>query len=378
MKVKKREILIILLIIAYIFVSFFTHALKTADYLINPLLWFIIFTISFYLNQDYKNRNKSKYENTQNIMIILFVFSILFFGSGLIFGYQYNIFSRSLDALVKNVMTFVFVIFLQEYVRHILLVRGPKSNAYRIFVTALFIIVQVNMHYLINHLVSPLNILEYLSTEFVLIVINNIILTYMSLKVNAFVTYIYRLVFVVLNIFLPIVPAHEWLLSFLFSLSLASVIAFSIIRRETLDSREYRKRDLKNNNYISLFSSFAVLLVMVLFVTKFFHYFPVAIASDSMQPVFSRYSVVIIEKIKAEDALEVGDIIYFQMNDKMITHRIIEKQNIGDKLFFKTKGDNNKVEDKWFVSFDDVQGRIRFSIAYLAYPSVKLSEILER
>ena len=75
MKIKKRELSTILLIMAYVIVSFFTATLKSSTYLINPLLWFGIFIFFFYFNQDYKNRNKSKYENSQNIMIILFVFS---------------------------------------------------------------------------------------------------------------------------------------------------------------------------------------------------------------------------------------------------------------------------------------------------------------
>lgn len=378
MKIKKRELSTILLIMAYVIVSFFTATLKSSTYLINPLLWFGIFIFVFYFNQDYKNRNKSKYENSQNIMIILFVFSILFFGSGLIFGYQYNIFSKSLVAVVKNVMTFVFIIFLQEYVRHVLLARGPKNNIYYILITLVFIFVQVNIHYLIGQFSSPLNILEYLCTDFILIVINNIILSYMSLKVNAFVAYLYRLVLIILSIFLPIVPAHEWLVSFLFRLALVTVLTYSIMRREILSSREYNKKELKNKNYLGLFLNLLVLLVAVLFITKFFIYFPVAIASDSMKPVFSRYSAVIVEKIKESNEIETGDIIYFQMKDKMITHRVIDKQYSSSKIYFKTKGDNNETEDEWLISLEEIQGKVKFSVPYLAYPSIKLAEFLER
>ena len=69
------------------------------------------------------------------------------------------------------------------------------------------------------------------------------------------------------------------------------------------------------------------------------------IVSESMEPTFYKDDLAIVKSCNAEE-LEKGDIITFEQEDRVISHRIsdIIKEK-GDEQFI-TKGDNNEVEDK--------------------------------
>lgn len=84
-----------------------------------------------------------------------------------------------------------------------------------------------------------------------------------------------------------------------------------------------------------------------------FGYKPVLILTGSMEPTMHVNGVVIVEKTTYEDVKE-GDIIMYKVNDKMITHRIIEKSSEG----ITTKGDNNQTEDAYLLTEENIQAKV--------------------
>jgi signal peptidase I len=64
--------------------------------------------------------------------------------------------------------------------------------------------------------------------------------------------------------------------------------------------------------------------------------------------------LIFIKRKNRKDKYEVGDIISFIKNDEVITHRIIKK----NKDLYKTKGDNNKLSDKFNVIESEIIGKL--------------------
>lgn len=85
------------------------------------------------------------------------------------------------------------------------------------------------------------------------------------------------------------------------------------------------------------------------------------IVSESMEPTFYKNDLAVVKSCEVEK-LGKGDIITFQQEDRIISHRIIEiiKEN-GEKKFI-TKGDNNEVEDVEPIEMQDVYGKVEFII----------------
>ena len=97
-----------------------------------------------------------------------------------------------------------------------------------------------------------------------------------------------------------------------------------------------------------LIGAYALICLPMIFGCK-----PVVVLSGSMQPEFEVGSVVYYRQVP-ESELKVGDVISFQMNNNLVTHRI---KSI-DNGFYTTKGDNNNIEDKEKVTYGDIQGRV--------------------
>jgi signal peptidase I len=106
-----------------------------------------------------------------------------------------------------------------------------------------------------------------------------------------------------------------------------------------------------------------------------------AVLSGSMEPTFQTGSIIGIETTNKHSSYQKGDVITFNMDGKVITHRIsdVEKQN--GQAVYKTKGDNNDGEDRWTVGPQNIIGVYKgFTIPYvgfaLNYSSSKLGSAL--
>ena len=96
-------------------------------------------------------------------------------------------------------------------------------------------------------------------------------------------------------------------------------------------------------------------------VPDIFGYKNFVIVSGSMEPTIMTEDVIFVKKVPQVEIKE-QDIISFRDGDSITTHRIvsIEEQN-GIKKY-KTKGDNNNVEDRELVSYENIEGKYQFKI----------------
>ncbi|WP_425590484.1 signal peptidase I SipW [Fictibacillus sp. b24] len=93
-----------------------------------------------------------------------------------------------------------------------------------------------------------------------------------------------------------------------------------------------------------------------------------AVLSGSMEPIFQTGSIISIKQAENPDSFKKGEIITFQMEDKLITHRIVGVHHKNGQVSYDTKGDNNDGADMWSVPSNDVIGSYTgFTIPYAGY-----------
>ncbi|UOY94446.1 signal peptidase I [Ectobacillus sp. JY-23] len=93
-----------------------------------------------------------------------------------------------------------------------------------------------------------------------------------------------------------------------------------------------------------------------------------AVLSGSMEPTFQTGSIIAINIKQDPSKYEKGDIITFQIENQLVTHRIVEVLTKGGQVSYKTKGDNNNTVDLWTVSASTVVGQYNgFTIPYVGY-----------
>lgn len=94
------------------------------------------------------------------------------------------------------------------------------------------------------------------------------------------------------------------------------------------------------------------------------------IISGSMMPELNIGDIVVVKDVK--DKLEEGDIISFRKGQTIVTHRISKVVFNGENTEYRTKGDNNNVEDHENVTVDKIEGKVIRKIPMLGNISLLL------
>ena len=142
----------------------------------------------------------------------------------------------------------------------------------------------------------------------------------------------------------------------------------------------------------------AVVMICVAFFGSFLVYFIlqvslntespiVVVISGSMEPAIHEGDLLFVmgvdpENIKNGTAVDKdGDVIVFDARglwfgapQEPIVHRVIEKYQIGDTWYFRTKGDANSLPDAASVPEDNILGVVVGGIPYIGWVKIFLTE----
>lgn len=96
-------------------------------------------------------------------------------------------------------------------------------------------------------------------------------------------------------------------------------------------------------------------------IPNIFGYKPLIVMTGSMEPVYKVGSIIYYKKANIDD-IKINDVITFENNNVLITHRVVNIEN--NK--FTTKGDANETKDPMKVNYEEIKGKVaKKSIPYL-------------
>ncbi len=98
----------------------------------------------------------------------------------------------------------------------------------------------------------------------------------------------------------------------------------------------------------------------------FFGFKTYEIVSRSMEDTINKNDIIVVKKVDKNEINE-NDIISFDNGNEIITHRIVEIENINGETLYTTKGDNNRFEDDEKISFEQIEGKYVFKLSKLGY-----------
>ena len=98
-----------------------------------------------------------------------------------------------------------------------------------------------------------------------------------------------------------------------------------------------------------------------------------------MNPYIYRGDVIIARRTNSKEIKQIkkGEILVFRYDKKIVSHRVYKIITRNNKLYFRTKGDNNDQVDDNLAKESDVIGTVSFRIKYIGLPSIWLREALE-
>lgn len=347
--------------------------------LINPLMWIVICVVAIFLGKDSGLRVRSGVNKTQSLLIVLIIYIILYFLSGLIFGFERTPYSKDILSVLLNLWSFGSIIILQEYVR-LQLVKNENKKMYSLILTTLvFFVLNLNYSNFLDNFTDFKTIFIYVSSVLLPAIAESAILTYLVYTSGVKASIIYRLFVTIPPFLIPIVPSLDWFVTAVVGVVLPLAVYIYINYVNVVKNERLSRGERKRYSPVVYIPVFALIAVFAAFVMGLFKYQPVAVLSGSMSPTFNRGDAVIINKLTKQEKNELkkGDIIQFISGTKYVVHRIYKVTNdeYGNKAFI-TKGDHNNAPDSDQVSLDNVIGKVSFSVPLIGYPSVWLTGVI--
>ena len=383
--INKKGVIVFSLIIAFLLgrVILFNY-LPISKYtmVVNPLFWMFMAILTYLLSRDEATpRMRNKLDIIQSVIIIMIIYSMIYFSMGLFFGYEKSPYSHSILSIIKNIWSFVVIIHFQEYTRFQTIKIIPKKISVYAILTILFFIAEIDFWNFSDNFNNNADTFKYISQTILPLFVSNCLFTYLATTSGHISSVVYRGVIALLLILLPIYPSINWLIKSMIDIILVVIVALYVSYSDLKSSRRVKKRELKKESIVSYIPFVIILVVIVCFVGGMFKYQPIAVLSNSMYPVFSRGDAVVIEKIDKKNLkkLKKDTILYYSKDGKLVIHRIIGIEFFeNDRVEIITKGDNNNAADTWIVTNDEIIGTVKFMVPYVGYPSVFIYEMLKK
>ena len=380
----KKNLIIYVILALYLLFNVFVivpnrSEMNLYNELINPLMWIVICVVAIFLGKDSGLRVRSGVNKTQSLLIVLIIYIILYFLSGLIFGFERTPYSKDILSVLLNLWSFGSIIILQEYVR-LQLVKNENKKMYNLVLTTLvFFVLNLNYSNFLDNFTDFKTIFIYVSSVLLPAIAESAVLTYLVYTSGVKASIIYRLFVTIPPFLIPIVPSLDWFVTAVVGVVLPLAVYIYINYVNVVKNERLSRGERKRYSPVVYIPVFALIAVFAAFVMGLFKYQPVAVLSGSMSPTFNRGDAVIINKLTKQEKNELkkGDIIQFISGTRYVVHRIYKVTNdeYGNKAFI-TKGDHNNAPDSDMVSLDNVIGKVSFSVPLIGYPSVWLTGVI--
>ena len=374
MKKSEKKILTveIILILTFIFNIF---VLKNSNqYLIATVL--AIALALLYLMVGFEKDNlKLKRDLLMTTLIYVISYYILTYILGIFFEFLRSPYSLSLVTFLRNVTPVLVFIFAKELLRYEISTKGERNG----LLILLSIVVDTSTVLYKYDLTNVSDLVKFLEVSFFPLAAENVMLTYLVMKGGYTSAITYQVVMKMPIYVVPIVPNINTYIDVIFRIVFPLLLLHSLYG-EVSGNKERQLEKARSNHLAKriVFSVSVVILVVTVYLTSgLFTYYAVTIGSGSMIPNLGVGDIVIVRKTKDYESLEVGDILVYNKETKVVVHRITEKNKVDNEYVFRTKGDANDAEDWYDIYEEDIIGTVKAKVKYLGYPTIWVNKLVK-
>ena len=343
----------------------------TLDILLVLLLVIVYFLFGFE-----KDRHRYVKDIILELVIILITFFIVYYLLGVLVGFAKTGNYYAINSIVNIILPIVFYIVVSELLRYQLLVKSSESKILINLVCIFFIIIDTTLSFSIHSNGFGKEMFLLLALTVLPSITKNILCTFLSLEFGYKACIFYALIMGLYSYLMPIVPnPNEYVYSLIFLL-LPLYVLWRVKKWLAMDkvsdvvNEEFRNKKVSLLYYIPLI---LVTVFLVYFISGYFRYYAVAIASGSMEPSISKGDVVVVDKEFTD--LKVGDILAYNYENVVVVHRVYRIINTNGEYYVYTKGDANNNFDNYKIDKSMFVGVVKFKIPVIGYPTVLLNEL---
>lgn len=379
-KSKVRCFILILLIVA-LYILDNSGLIKFIDsttytYILKPILWiglaFMVWYFPHIKANGYLKLRKTVYLWALNFAVI---YILICFMVGMLDALGKSPYNHSSTGILTNIVFVGSMLVGREFVRSYLINSFTKEENYLVFVLISLLMTFTNISIIQYTNLQSLKdavefVAEYLAPEFV----QNLFVGYLVFLAGPLASIIYLGIIEGFMWLSPILPDLKWIIKALVGILCPIFFMMSLQNIYYTASKQIKRGDVEEESTAGWVVTSMVSILIVWFAVGVFPIYPSVIATGSMEPDIKPGDVILVEKIADMDginSLNVGDIIQFERDGILISHRIMEIQN--DKkegISFITKGDNNSGKDSDPVKPEKIKGQIVKTIPKIGWPTL--------
>ena len=365
-----------LIIFSFTFILFFLlNSLKFQflNQTILNIILILLLGLTYFLFGFEKNRKRYWKDIVLEIIIILISFFLIYYLSGVFIGFAKTKNYLTITSFKKFIFPIFIYIILKEYLRYQLIMKASEEKKLIYLICIFFIALENTVPFSIHPLSFNQEMFLFLALTFIPSITENILCTYLSLNFGYMPGIVYLWITKLYFYILPLIPnPNEYIYSMVFFL-LPVFVLFRIKSWQQKDRTNPIEREQQNKSgLIYYLPALIITIVLVYFISGYFKYYAIAIASNSMSPCFYKGDVVIVDQ-KYKN-LNQGDIIAFKYEGTVIVHRINQIIKQKNEYYIYTKGDANHNPDNYKITKDMILGVVKCKIPYIGKPTVLLNE----
>lgn len=361
----------ILLNLLILFLNSFVHSILDKYKLIVLLA---IDLLVFYKILGFeKDRHRYTKDILLDVLIFLMVYFILYYILGIMIGFVKIENYFTYDGLVKYIFPAIVTIILKELLRYVMLVKIESKKSLQYLLLLLFIFFDISSAIHNGNFTNASSIFKFCALIIMPSVSTNIMCLLLSRNIGYKPLIFYLLVLNLYYYFVPIIPNPSEYLSSIIQFITPLILLFKLYKYIKLEEDESISRNYNKKYVFYLIIPLCIVTVLAYFVSGYFYYEAIAVASGSMYPSISKGDVVIIEK--DVNNLKIGNVIAYKYDNIIIVHRLVKIVNSGDETYYYTKGDSNNMIDNYPISIENIIGVVDFKIPYIGIPTVWLNSL---
>lgn len=346
---------------------------KFTKYILLIILLIYSFLVCYFIKKR-KILSIHKSEVAFILLLVSTVYIMLFYLTGLEFGFHQTLYPFSKTSLFQVILPIGFITICSEIIRYVFLAQDNKQVKYISFV--LFVLIDYVMMYNIYSFTSLNATMDIIGLLIFPSITLNFLCHYLSENYGYWPGIIYRLIMNLYIYLIPVAPLMPDSLDALSKLFYPLIILWFI---KLLYQQKKSAVNLKSVRFANI--SFAIIMIfmvcLVMIVSNKFRFGSIVIATPSMEGEINVGDMIIYERIDSDDVVSVGQVIVYEKDDIIIVHRVDEVEYIDGVLRYYTKGDANENRDSGYITRDNIIGITDFKVAYVGYPTLWLLELFE-
>jgi len=380
-RISKTRCFILILLIIFLYILDNSSLIKTIDsfiytYIIKPILWIglalMVWLFPRIRAKGYLKLRKLLYLWAFNFAII---YIIIYFEAGIIDGLGKSPYDHSIRGILINIVFVGSILAGRELIRNYLLNSFTKEENYIVFILIALLMtftdISLEQYTKLQSLIDLVQfIAEYLVPEFA----QNLFAGYLVFLGGPIASIIYLGTIESFMWLSPILADLKWITKALIGTLCPIFFMISLQNIYYTESKLIKRNEAKKEGTFGWIVTSIVSILIVWFAVGVFPIYPSVIATGSMEPYIKPGDVILVKRIVDMDginALNIGDIIQFERDGVLISHRIIEIHN--DKkegTSFITKGDNNTAIDSTPVKPHNIKGKIVKVVPKIGWPTL--------